>query len=198
MKKAPPVSNAHNRPVVDLIPMVFPAIAIYGAIFLVFLGFATAGLRYQFGVSKVVPMTVVSELLMCRYDNDPPSHQNKNSIRFFAQCDDEQQAKRFKQNGFIHVKPTSLKLKMRAVAPPIFETQLELFRDFHIRYHLSQVLSIRVSKLRNEERAELASKPPSYEGFWIAFQIALVLYVTSWLGVWIRLRRSRRNSQQAP
>jgi hypothetical protein len=132
----------------DVMPLYLPGLAIYSTIIFVFLGLATAGLGYQYSVSQVVPMTVTSELLMCRYDNTEPARQKKNSVRHAAPCDDKEQAERLRQEGFIYVRPTVLTLKLTADSPPVFSTQLEVFRNLHQRYQVGQTVAIRLSKLR--------------------------------------------------
>jgi hypothetical protein len=181
----------------NMVPFYLPAFAIYSFFFLVFFGLATAGSRYQYSISHVVPMIVTSELLTCRFDNDKPAKQNRNSVRYYSPCDDRQQAERFKNLGFIYVKPTLLQLKLRSQSPPLFETQLETGSNLGDRYRVGQTVQIRLAKLRNNERAEFARDPPTYEIFWLFFKIALSVNTIVWLifaWKWFRARRTTPTS----
>jgi hypothetical protein len=181
----------------DMVPFYLPGFAIYSTIIFVFLGLATAGLGFQHSVSQVIPMTVTSELLMCGYDNTEPAKQNKNSVRYAAPCDDKEQAERLKQEGFIYVRPTVLTLKLRAVSPPVFSTQLELFRNLHQRYKVGQTVAIRLSKLRENERAELASDLPNYAQLLPFLKIASVVTAIAWFALLVRNARRRRKQRKA-
>jgi hypothetical protein len=176
----------------DMVPFYLP-----GTIIFVFLGLATAGLGFQYSASQVVPMTVTSELLMCRYDNTEPARQNNNSIRHAAPCDDKEQAERLKQEGFIYVRPTVLTLKLRAVSPPVFSAQLELFRNLHQRYQVGQTVAIRVSKLRENERTELASDLPNYAQLLPFLKIACAVTAIAWFALLVQHVRRRRNQRKA-
>jgi hypothetical protein len=181
----------------EMMPFYLPGFAIYSTTIFVLLGLATAGLGYQYSVSQVVPMTVTSELLMCRYDNTEPARQNRNSVRHAAPCDDKEQAERLKQKGFIYVRPTVLTLKLRAVSPPIFSTQLELFRNLHQRYQVGQTVAVRLSKLRENERAELASDLPNYAQLLPFLKIASFITAIAWFALFVRNAMRRRKQRKA-
>jgi hypothetical protein len=181
----------------DVMPFYLPGFAIYSTIIFVFLGLATAGLGFQYSVSQVVPMTVTSELLMCSYDNTEPARQNRNSISYAAPCDDKEQAKRLKQGGFIYVRPTGLTLKLRAVSPPVFSTQLELSRNLQQRFQVGQTVAIRLSKLRENERAELASDPPNYAQLLPFLKIACAVAAIAWFALLVRNAKRRLKQRKA-
>jgi hypothetical protein len=181
----------------ELKPFYLPALAIYSLFFVIFFGLATAGLRYQHSISHVVPMTVTSALLTCRFDIDKPGEQNKNSQSYSAPCDDAQQAERLRKLGFIHVRPTSLHLKLRSLSAPAFETQLETGSSLEEPYHVGQTVQIRLAKLRNNERAEFASRPPSYEITWTFFKIALLANLCAWLAIAVNHFLRRRSTLQS-
>jgi hypothetical protein len=181
----------------EVLPFYLPGFAIYSTIIFVFLGLATAGLGYQYSVSQVVPMTVTSELLMCRYDNTEPARQNKNSVSHDAPCDDKEQAERLKQEGFIYVRPTLLKLKLSTVSPHVFSTQLALSRNLHQRYHVGQTVAIRLSKLRENERAELADDPPNFAQLLPFLKISCAVTAMAWFALFVLNTNRRRKQRKA-
>ncbi len=181
----------------NIMPFYLPAFAIYSFFFLVFFGLATAGSRYQYSISYVVPMTVTSELLTCRFDNDKPAEQNKNSVRHYAPCDDVQQAERLKNLRFTYIKPTLLRLKLRSLSLPLFDTQLETSSNLGNRYRVGQTVQIRLAKQRSNEKAQFASEPPPYESYLLFFKITLsinviILLILAWK--WVRANRTMRKS----
>jgi hypothetical protein len=181
----------------DVMPLYLPGFAIYSTIIFVFLGLATAGLGFQYSVSQVVPMTVTSELLMCRYDNTEPARQNRNSVQYAAPCDDKEQAEQLKRGGFIYVRPTVLTLKLRAVQPLVFSTQLELSRNLEQRYKVGQTVAIRLTKLRENERAELASDLPNYAQLLPFLEIACAVAAIAWFALFVRNAKRRRKQRKA-
>jgi hypothetical protein len=180
----------------DLLPFYLPGFAIYSTIIFVFLGLATAGLGYQYSVSQVVPMTVTSELLMCRYDNTEPAKRNKNSVQHAAPCDDKEQAERLRQEGFIYVRPTAVTLKLSAVSPPVFSTQIVSSRNLHQRYKVGQTVAIRLPKLRENEKAELADDLPNYAQLLPFLKIASAAAAIAWFALLFQNANRRRKQHE--